>query len=138
MENQSFGGRVKTSAMKFLRRLLVWGTVILVVVGAFLYFGTFEKGIYAGKVLRISERGLIFKTYEGQLSSESFGSLKGASPIAETRDFSVEAKQTEVIKQLEEVALSGERVNLHFRKRFITFPWRGETNCFIESVERTK
>ena len=124
--------------MKFLRRVLIIGVLLALAVGTFLYFGTFEKGIYAGKVLRISERGLIFKTYEGQLSAESFGSLKGASPIAEVRDFSVASDQTEVIKQLEEVALSGERVNLHFRKRFITFPWRGETNCFIESVERTK
>jgi hypothetical protein len=138
MENENFGQRFKQGSMKFLRRFLIIGVLLALAVGTFFYFGTFEKGIYAGKVLRISERGLIFKTYEGQLSSESFGSLKGASPIAETRDFSVEADETEVIKQLEEVALSGERVNLHFRKRFMTFPWRGETNCFIESVERTK
>jgi hypothetical protein len=136
MENPSFGIRLKSSAMKFLRRLLIWGTVLLLVAGAFLYFGTYESGVMAGRVLRISEKGLIFKTYEGKLSLESFGALKGVSPVAETFDFSVESGEEEVIKQLGEVSLSGERVNLHFRKRFMSFPWRGETKYFIERVER--
>ena len=53
---------------------------------------------------------------KGKLNLESFGALKGTSPIAETFDFSVESDQTEVIQQLQEVSLSGERVNLAFCK----------------------
>lgn len=79
---------------------------------------------------------MVFKTYEGKLNLESFGALKGASPVAETFDFSVESNQTDVIKQLEEVSLSGERVSLHFVKRYMKFPWRGDTSYFIESVDR--
>jgi hypothetical protein len=78
----------------------------------------------------------LFKTYEGKISLESFGALKGVSPVAETFDFSIEGDQTAVIKQLEEVALSGERVNLHFVKRYVRFPWRGDTKYFVEKVER--
>jgi hypothetical protein len=81
---------------------------------------------------------MVFKTYEGKISLESFGALKGVSPVAETFDFSVESDQTEVIKQLQEVSLSGERVNLHFVKRYAQFPWRGDTKYFIETVEREK
>ena len=116
--------------------------MIIVLVGlvimAFLYWGTYENGVMAGKVLRISEKGFVFKTYEGKLSLESFGALKGVSPVAETFDFSVESSEDTVIEQLNEVALSGERVNLHFKKRFMSFPWRGETKYFITQVERTK
>ena len=46
----------------------------------------------AGKVLRISEKGVAFKTYEGKINLETFGALKGASPIAESFDFSVEKR----------------------------------------------
>jgi hypothetical protein len=92
----------------------------------------------AGKVLRITEKGVIFKTYEGKLNLETFGALKGVSPIAESFNFSVEKNETEVIKQLQEVSLSGERVNLHFKKRYTTFPWRGETKYFVTKVERQK
>ncbi len=92
----------------------------------------------AGKILRISEKGVIFKTYEGKLSLESFGALKGTSPIAETFDFSVQRKEKDIIKELEDVALTGERVNLHFIKRYMAFPWRGNTKYFAVKIERTK
>jgi len=105
---------------------------------AFLYWGTYERGIMAGKVLRISEKGYVFKTYEAKLSMESFGALKGVSPIAETFDFSVSSKQDSLIKQLQEVALSGERVNIHYIKRYIRVPWRGSTKYFAVEVERMK
>ena len=77
------------------------------------------------KVIRISEKGLIFKTYEGKLNLETFGALKGTSPIAESFDFSVEKSEEEIVKTLQEAALSGERVNLYFKKRYAQFPWRG-------------
>lgn len=123
---------------KILKRVIIFGSLIAFIILAFLYWGTYENGVMAGKVLRISEKGFMFKTYEGKLSLESFGALKGVSPVAETFDFSVESSQDTVIEQLNEVALSGERVNLHFKKRFMTFPWRGDTKYFITQVERSK
>lgn len=122
--------------MKIVKRTLLVLLLVGLVVIAFLYWGVYERGVMAGKVLRITEKGVLFKTYEGKLNLESFGALKDTSPIAETFDFSVETKQQDVIKDLQEVALSGERVNLHFVKRYVTFPWRGDTKYFIEKVER--
>jgi hypothetical protein len=136
MENQSFGQRVIGTTKKIVKRILIFGLIIGLAVCAFFYWATYESGVMAGKVLRISEKGMIFKTHEGKLNLETFGALKGTSPIAESFDFSVENKETEVLKQLEEVALSGERVNLYFVKRYMTFPWRGDTKYFITKVER--
>jgi len=127
-----FFQKLLTIMKRFLAIVLLIGAGVL----AFLYWGTYEEGVMAGKVLRITQKGILFKTYEGKLNLETFGALKGASPIAESFDFSVEKSQTEVIKQLEEVSLSGERVNLHFIKRYMRFSWRGDTRYFIESVER--
>jgi hypothetical protein len=101
-----------------------------------MYWGVYESGVMAGKVLRITEKGVMFKTFEGKLNLETFGALKGASPIAESFDFSVERTDTEVIETLQKVALTGERVNLHFKKRYIKVPWRGETKYFATRVER--
>jgi hypothetical protein len=138
METESFGQRAKKTTVKVLKRILIFGIIISLAVLSFLYWGTFETGVMAGKVLRISEKGLMFKTFEGKLSLESFGALKGVSPVAETFDFSVESSEKETIQLLNEVALSGERVNLHFKKRFMTFPWRGDTKYFVTQVERSK
>jgi hypothetical protein len=138
MENQNFAQRVKQSTIKIVKRVLVFSLLIGLVVLSFLYFATYENGLMAGKVLRITEKGVIFKTYEGKISLDSFGALKGVSPVAETFDFSVEGSETEVLKQLEEVALTGERVNLKFKKRYVAFFWRGDTKYFVTFVERQK
>jgi hypothetical protein len=122
--------------MKSFRIFVVVLFILAGLVFSFLYFGVYESGVMAGKVLRITEKGVVFKTFEGKLNLETFGALKGASPIAESFDFSVEKSNTEVIDALQKVALSGERVNLHFKKRYIRVPWRGETKYFATEVER--
>lgn len=138
MENESLASRVGKTAKKLLKRMLIIVVGIGLIIFAFLYWGVYERGVMAGKVLRITQKGVIFKTYEGKLNLETFGALKGTSPIAESFDFSVESDQTEVIKELEHVALSGERVNLKFVRRFAVFPWRGDTKYFVEGIERLK
>ena len=120
----------------FFRNLLIIILVVLIGVGAFLYFGIYDEGVRAGTVLRISKKGVVFKTYEGQLNLQAFGAMKGNTPFLETFEFSVERSNAEVVKELEAVALSGERVNLHYIKRYVDIPWRGKTRYFITSVER--
>src|SRR5918993_472258 len=136
MQVESFGTRVKRSTKKFFKTLGIILVIVAVAVFCFLYWATYEEGVMAGKVLRISKKGMVFKTYEGKINLETFGALKGASPVAEAFDFSVEKSDEAVIKRLEEVSLSGERVNLHFVKRYAIFPWRGDTRYFATKVER--
>lgn len=136
MENLTFGEKVKRTTKKIVRIIIILAVVVGIIVFSFLYWGTYEDGVIAGKVLRVSEKGMMFKTYEGKINLETFGALKGASPIAESFDFSVESDQKTLIKDLETVALSGERVNLYFVKRYARFPWRGDTKYFAVRVER--
>ena len=138
MENETFGQKAKRKTKSFMKKLLMVIIVLGIAVFSFLYWGTYETGIMAGKVLRITQKGMIFKTYEGKLNLETFGALKGASPIAESFDFSVDGSEAELIKTLEAVALSGERVNLKFKKRYAQFFWRGDTKYFVTEVERLK
>lgn len=136
MESESFLKKTARTTMKIVKRILLLTLIVGIAVMLFVYYGVYERGVMAGKVLRVTEKGLVFKTHEAKLSLESFGALKGVSPIAETFDFSIQSDQDEVIKLLQEVSLSGERVNLHFVKRYAKLPWRGDTKYFIEKVER--
>lgn len=128
--------------MVLIKKILRWALIIFLVgftvLYSFYYFAVYEDGVMAGRVLSITERGMFFKTYEGKLSVESFGSLKGVSPIAETRDFSVASDETSVIKDLENASAAGERVNLRFIRRYRVFPWRGDTKYFVVGVEKTQ
>jgi hypothetical protein len=136
MEAQTFGEKIKRTSKKVLRILIALVVITVISLFSFYYWGVYEDGVMAGKILRISVKGVTFKTYEGKINLETFGAMKGTSPIAESFDFSVEKSNKDLIKQLEEVALSGERVNLYFIKRYATFPWRGETKYFATRIER--
>lgn len=137
MESESFIQKTTRTTVKFVKRVLIVALLLGIATLCFLYWGVYEEGVMAGKVLRVTEKGMLFKTHEGKISLDSFGALKGVSPIFETFDFSIEGDQTEVLQKLQEVSLSGERVNLYFVKRYVAFPWRGDTKYFVEKVERT-
>ena len=138
MNEENLGQKAIRKTKSFLKKFLFVVVVLAIAVFSFMYWATYESGVMAGKVIRISEKGILFKTYEGKLNLETFGALKGTSPIAESFDFSVEKSETEIVTTLQEVALSGERVNLHFKKRYMQFPWRGETKVFVTKIERIK
>lgn len=136
MDDLTTGQRIARTIRRIMRVIAV---AILVFAVSFLclaYWGVYDEGVRAGTVLRISKKGMIFKTYEGQLNVETFGALKGAHPIMEAFDFSVSDEDEQVIRDLESVALSGERVNLHYVSRYVAFPWRGDTKYFIVRVDR--
>jgi hypothetical protein len=122
--------------MKIVKRIIL----VIILVGfammGYFYFGTYSEGVRSGVVVKVSKKGFLFKTYEGQLNLLTFGASKSQNLIAENFDFSVSSYDTEVIKILEEVALSGERVSLHYKEKFVTFPWRGDTKYLIYKVER--
>jgi hypothetical protein len=136
METETFGTKVKRTTKKIMKIIGITLLLVAIAVFSFLYFATYEEGVMAGKVLRVSEKGMLFKTFEGKINLETFGALKGTSPIAESFDFSVYKSEKDLIKQLQEVSLSGERVNLYFVKHYVAFPWRGDTKYFVIRVER--
>jgi hypothetical protein len=136
MESSSFGDRLKSTTKKVVKIVVIGAVILGLAVFSFYYWGVYDEGVRAGMVLRISKKGMLFKTYEGQLNLQTFGALKGASPVMESFDFSVESGNEKVVEDLQSAALSGERVNLHYIKRYTTFPWRGDTKYFITSVER--
>ena len=94
----------------------------------FLYFGNYSTGTRGGVVMKISKKGYLFKTYEGQLD---------VGTINDPWDFSVESSEKEVIDNLNDVQQSGERVRLHYQEKFTTFFWRGDTKYFITKVEKS-
>jgi len=75
--------------------------------------------------LKISKRGLVFKTWEGRLS-------QGVSEEQQF-DFSIQSKDKEVIEKLKE--LQGKKVKLTYIERFGTFAWLGDTKYFVKEVE---
>src|ERR1044071_3382709 len=101
METQTFAQSVKTTFFKILKIILMVTIIVGVAIFSFYYWGVYDEGVRAGTVLRISKKGMLFKTHEGQLNVQTFGALKNVNPIMESFDFSVEPDNEQVIKDLE-------------------------------------
>ena len=116
-------------------KLIFFAVVILVLaIGSYFVFGNYSQGTRAGTVVKMSHRGVLFKTYEGQLNLGGFSGETG-SPASSLWDFSVDASKDEIIKQLEDASLNGKRVKLYYNEKFYNFSWRGDTKYFIYKVE---
>jgi flagellar basal body-associated protein FliL len=134
---QETAAGAKRTAKKILRTILAVIILIFVGVMLFVYFATYSSGVRAGIVLKVSKRGAIFKTYEGQLDIMSFGAIKKSeNQFSQTFEFSVYKSHEGLIKDLEQAALNGTRVNLRYEEKYAILPWRGETKYFITEVER--
>jgi hypothetical protein len=138
MENQSWIQKTMQTVMKWIKRVLVIALLILIGLFIFSYWGTYSEGIRSGMVVKISKKGWLFKTHEGQLNLQTFGANKSPNIVSESFEFSVESNNQGVVKALEEASLSGERVSLAYTERLVRFPWRGDTKYFITKVERVE
>jgi hypothetical protein len=110
--------------------IIALGVIFSVIVLYFLsiYYITYSEGYRAGELVKFSHKGVIFKTWEGEIS-------QGVSE-AQIFKFSVEDNEKEVIKLLQD--LQGKDVKLTYKERFSTFSWLGDTKYFITNVEKNE
>ena len=101
---------------------------IIVIYFLFVYYVTYSQGYRSGQLVKISHKGVMFKTWEGEIS-------QGVSE-AQIFKFSVQSSESDVIEQLKK--LQGQHVRLTYKERFATFPWLGDTKYFVTEVEQTK
>ena len=121
---------------KFVARFLIITGIVLIAVIAFLSFGVYSEGTRAGQVIKVSKKGVFFKTWEGQLNMQSFGAIKSDNSLAEVFTFSVEKGNDSIYAALQNVALTGERVNLHYKEKYAKLPWQGDSKFFIVKIDR--
>jgi hypothetical protein len=125
-----------------MKKLLAFLILVVLAAGgvvAYFAFGSYSEGFRAGTVIKLSNKGVAFKTYEGQLN---LGLVlnEGDAGIASTEvsniwQFSVLKSDTAVLRKLEEAMLNGHRAKLHYEEKYIKLPWRGETLYLVNGVE---
>lgn len=125
--------------MKKLLVVLIF--ILCTIAGVLFYFstGSYSEGFRAGTVMKLSRKGVVFKTFEGQLNLGmvlSEGSEGAAhTEVSNLWEFSVLRSDSEVRKDLERVMLSGRRAKLHYEEKYMKLPWRGDTRYLVTAVE---
>lgn len=115
-----------------LRKIIIYGLLVIAIVVtsffAFLYYATYSDGERSGELIKFSHKGVMFKTYEGELSQ----GISGAKIFT----FSILDKDEKVIEDLKK--LSGQYVKVTYIERYKTFPWWGDTKYFVTHVQKEK
>ena len=111
--------------MKVLIKIGVGVILVIIAYFCFLYFTSYSDGVRAGELIKFSHKGVVFKTWEGEIS-------QGVSE-AQTFVFSVEDKEKQVIEDLNNY--QGKMVKLHYFERYKKLFWLGDSKYFITKVE---
>jgi len=115
-----------------LRKFILF-TILFVTIGfsayfAYVYYVPYSDGIRSGELIKISHKGYVIKTWEGEISQGISGS--------NIFKFSVLDNNPEVIKKLREY--QGKYVKVEYVERLRTFYWWGDTRYFVTSVTLEK
>lgn len=109
---------------KIIGVLLSTVIIITILYYLFIYFITYSTGVRSGELIKISRKGVLVKTWEGEISQGISG--------AQIFTFSVEDKNEDVITALQKY--QGKFVKLSYKERYKTFFWLGDTKYFITKV----
>lgn len=111
---------------KILILIPVICVLIVTVYFAFIYYVPYSEGFRSGELIRMSHKGVMMKTWEGEISQGVSGS--------QIFRFSVLDSDQDVIDQLNN--LEGQYVKLTYIERYRTFSWWGDSHFFVTAVQK--
>ncbi|MCM1519420.1 MAG: hypothetical protein NC098_01380 [Lachnoclostridium sp.] len=116
---------------------VIWTVVIaLVVLAGVMYvryavpYVTDSK--VTGYVTTVEKRGMFFKTFEGEMISQS--ALDDSSRIY-SRDFQFSIPDDSLARVIQSYQSTGQKVTLTLEKYYGTLPWRGASRTIAVAVE---
>jgi hypothetical protein len=98
------------------------------------YYYTYSDGSRSGMLQKLSHKGNLMKTYEGELVLSSIASSANVAIASEKFLFSV--ANDSLAKAM--MPYEGKRVRLHYEQKKGTLPWRGDSDYIVDgfSVEQ--
>jgi len=131
----------KKRTMTRIEWLIVLGIVLILLAvspigssvwGLFTFPIQYSEGDRVGQVVKLSEKGLIWKTWEGGMG------LTQSGAYVEYSNFSIDSRnpnRQEISDQLQRAYTSGELIKVHYDQRLGARPWRGKTTYLVSDIE---
>nr|WP_315224145.1 6-phosphogluconate dehydrogenase [uncultured Flavobacterium sp.] len=111
---------------KFIIISVAAGLFVAAAYFAFVYYVPYSEGYRSGELIRMSHKGVLMKTWEGELSQGVSGS--------QIFRFSVLDTDQTVVDDLNK--FQGQYVKLTYEERYKTFSWWGESRFYVTAVEK--
>lgn len=112
------------------------GLIIIIVVcvsGLYLglnYFYVVGEGIKAGHLNQVVYKGIVFKTYEGDVVQSGFNGRTSNS--LQSYEFNFSMTNDSLAHEL--MLCTGKMVQLHYKEYRGTLPWRGVSKYVVDSI----
>lgn len=125
---------------RFMVRLILL-LLLLLIVGSALYiylmgYISYSDGTRTGYLVKISEKGYLFKTFEGEMNLGGIQNDPALPGIIQNTKWEFSAANRNVYNELQ--ANEGKRVKLHYQQVTKSFPWQGDTPYFVDKVEKAQ
>jgi hypothetical protein len=122
---------MKKFFLTFLGIILVLGILFVIANVTF----TYSEGNRAGRLIKFSSRGYLFKTYEGEINLGGItNATNGNIMMNYMWDFSVvDPLVADSLSKLE-----GKDIRVHYKEKLAKLPWRGDTKYVVDKVEEIK
>ncbi|MEO7835500.1 MAG: hypothetical protein ABIR50_09275 [Ginsengibacter sp.] len=105
--------------------------VFLIIFFVARYSFTYSEGNRAGRLIKFSRQGFMFKTYEGEMNLGGVSNAANGSLMMNYMwDFSVDDKA--VADSL--LKLEGRDIRVHYKQKIAKLPWRGDTKYVVDKV----
>ena len=116
------------------RIFLILLTVIAILcIYVFICGLTYSSGTRTGVVIKVSQKGFIFKTYEGELNLGGFSQGEGTIIAKNIWNFSIQKNDTAIYNTI--TRSEGRQIRLHYKEVIKHFFWQSETSYFIDKAE---
>jgi hypothetical protein len=99
-------------------------------------FADYSEGYRVGKIIKLSHKGYLFKTWEGTLDFGYLQNDPAAGVATRIWEFSVSGDQDEVRKEIDAAIASDYKAKVWYHEKYFQLPWRGDTKHFVYKVER--
>jgi hypothetical protein len=120
---------------KWPKRIFIAILTIIVLCVAYVFICglTYSSGTRTGIVIKVSQKGYVFKTYEGELNLGGFSQGEGTIMVRNIWAFSIPRNDTAIYNTI--TRSEGKQMRLHYKEVIRHFFWQSETPYFIDKAE---
>jgi len=121
-----------TNTKKKLKKILIKFLLISIVIfGSVLWVcsWTYSEGTRSGNLIKVSHKGVLFKTFEGDLNLGGVRMIEGL----EGNIWSFTILDDKLISRIKDY--EGKRVKVFYKERYKIMPWQGDTNYIVVNIE---
>ncbi len=134
MDIKASAAQVGRLTWKWIKRIFF--IVLLGVIAwiCFLLFANYSEGVRTGYVVKISRKGVLFKTNEGELNF-GFPQVNTLPGATSQNIWMFSVPDSDVAHQIQKASETGQKVSLHYKQKYMKLFFIGDTDYLVYKIE---